>query len=234
MYNLDMDENKSFGNSRNPRFGLIALIVVVIIVAVVGFAVVNRINKVTGEMLSPVQSLGTQAAKVLNPTPTVIPEPVTIIHNIQALARLETIQYTMEKVITAESGHPELLEFLFGDKLLLIAHGEVIAGIDMSRVEVEDLVLKNGVLYVTLPAAEIFVAELDNDKTHVYDRDTGLLTQGNVDLETLARQAAEESILEAALDDGILVQAEINAEHYLIRLFKALGYPDVVIEFAAE
>ncbi|MBN2044980.1 MAG: DUF4230 domain-containing protein [Anaerolineales bacterium] len=229
-----MNKKNSIENAGGPRWGIIALIAIVVIVALASLAVVNRVNKVTGELLSPVQSLGTQAAKVLNPTPTVIPDPVTIIHNIQALARLETIQYTMEKVITAESGHAEALEFLFGDKLLLIAYGEVIAGIDMSKVEVEDLVLKNGVLYATLPSAEIFVAELDNEKTNVYDRDTGLFSQGNIDLETIARQAAEDAILEAALDDGILVQAEINAEHYLSRLFKALGYPDVVFEFADE
>jgi hypothetical protein len=229
-----MNEYNSSENRNAPRLGLFVLIGVIVTLIIVGVLVVSAVNKATGKLLSPVESLSTQAAKVLNPTPTVIPDPVTIIHNIQALARLETIQYTLEKVITAESGHPDMLEFLFGDKLLLIAHGEVIAGIDMAKVEVEDLELKNGVLYVTLPAAEIFVAELDNDKTHVYDRDTGLLSQGNVDLETLARQAAEESILEAALDDGILVQAEINAEHYLTRLFRALGYPDVVFEFDSE
>ena len=58
--------------------------------------------------------------------------------------------------------------------------------------------------------------------------------KGNIDLESIARQAAEEAVLNAALDDGILVQAEINAEHYLIRLFDALGFPDVVFEFAEK
>ena len=226
-----MEENNFSDNKQEPRWGLIALAAIVLIVAWVGISVVSRVNQVTGELVSPVQSLSTQAAKVLNPTPTVIADPVTIIHNIQALSRMETIQYTMEKVVTADTGQPGTLDFLFGDKLILIAHGEVIAGIDMAKIEAEDLELKNGVLYVNMPAAEIFVATLDNDKTYVYDRETGLLTHGNIDLETLARQTAEESILEAALDDGILDQAEINAEHYLIRLFKALGYPDVVLEF---
>ncbi len=161
-------------------------------------------------------------------------DPEAVVTQIQALARLETIQYTIEKVITADSGHPDALGFLFGDKLILVAHGEVIAGVDLAKIEAKDLDMKDEVLYVTLPGAEIFVAELDNDKTHIYDRDTGLFTHGNVDLETIARQAAEEAILNVALDDGILVQAEINAEHYLIRLFDALGYSDVVFEFSDE
>ena len=58
-------------------------------------------------------SLGTQVAQVLHPTPTVLPDPITIIHEVRSLARLETIQYTVEKVITAETGQGTF-DFLFG------------------------------------------------------------------------------------------------------------------------
>lgn len=211
---------------------LIAWVVIVVIIAWAAFTVVQNVRQTTGELVSPVNALGTQAALVLNPTPTVIPDPATIIHQIQALARLETVHYTLEKVITAESGAGTSLDFLFADKLLFVAYGQVIAGIDLMEVTEEDLVLRNGVLFVTLPPAEVFISSLDNEKSYVYDRETGLLTRGNIDLESLARQAAEDAILEAALEDGILDQAEINAEHYLLRLFRALGYTDVVIEFA--
>ena len=76
--------------------------------------------------------------------------------------------------------------------------------------------------------AEVFVASLDNDKSYVYDRETGLLTKGNVDLETEARAAAENVILNAAIEDGILVQAQLNGENYLITLFQNLGFEDVI------
>ena len=62
----------------------------------------------------------------------------------------------------------------------------------------------------------------------MYDRDTGLLTQGQVDLETLARQSAEDEIRKAALEDGILLQAQRNAEAYLIKFFSALGFTTVI------
>jgi hypothetical protein len=139
----------------------------------------------------------------------------------------------MEKVITAETGSGDL-SFLFGDKLLLVAHGKVIAGIDLEKLDEDDLVLRNGILYVTLPMVEVFTATLDNDKSYVYDRETGLFTKGNLNLETLARQSAEEAILAAALEDGILEQAQTNAENYLVRLFRSLGYPDAVLEFKDE
>jgi hypothetical protein len=173
------------------------------------------------------EGLQTQVSELLNPTPTIIPDPVTYINEVRALARLETIQYSIEKVITAEIGQGTF-GFLFGDRVLFVAHGVVIAGIDMEKIGPEQLRLENGVLYVTLPPSEIFVATLDNQKSYVYDRDTGILSQGVQDLETLARQTAEDEIRRAALEDGILQQAQVNAENYLFRFFQALGYNNVI------
>ncbi len=174
-------------------------------------------------------SMQTQVSQLLNPTPTIIPDPVTYINEIRAIARLETIQYSIEKVITAETGQGTF-GFAFGDKLLFVAHGIVIAGIDMEKLQPGDMRMDNGVLYVRLPPTEIFVATLDNDKSYVYDRETGLLTKGSIDLETLARQSAEDEIRKAALEDGILTQGQTNAENYLLKFFTALGYKTVLFE----
>lgn len=178
-------------------------------------------------------NLSTQVSQALNPTPTVVPDPVTIISEVRTLARLETIHYSVEKVITAEVGQGTFGS-LFGDRLLFIAHGVVIAGVDMSKIGPEDLWLEGDVLYVRLPYPEIFIATLDNEKSYVYDRDTGLLTHGDINLETTARRAAEEEIGKAALQDGILEQAGVNAENYMYRLLRDLGYPDVIFEQAEQ
>jgi hypothetical protein len=175
------------------------------------------------------QALQTQVAQLMNPTPTIIPDPVTYINEIRALARLETIQYSVEKVITAEIGQGSF-SFLYGDRLLFVAHGVVIAGIDMEKLQPGDMRLDNGVLFVRLPPAEVFIATLDNQKSYVYDRNTGIFTKGTVDLETLARQTAEDEIRKAALEDGILQQAQRNAEAYLLRFFNALGYKTVIFQ----
>ena len=177
--------------------------------------------------LKPVGALSTQVSQVLHPTPTVLPDPVTVIHSVRSLARLETVQYTVEKVVTAEEGQNQL-GFLFGDRLLFVAHGVVIAGVDLEKLQPQDLWTQDGVLYVRLPTPEIFVATLDNQKSYVYDRDTGLLTHGDVQLETAARRTAEREIRQAALDDGILVTARRNAEAYLARLLRSLGFPEVI------
>jgi hypothetical protein len=173
------------------------------------------------------QALQTQVSNLLNPTPTIIPDPVTYINEVRALARLETIQYSVEKVITGETGGGTF-QTLFGDKILFVGHGTVIAGIDMQKLQPEDMRFENGVLTVKLPPAEVFIATLDNEKSYVYDRDTGLLAKPDVNLETLVRQNAEQEILKAALEDGILEQAQLNAEAYLFKFFAALGYPNTI------
>jgi hypothetical protein len=98
----------------------------------------------------------------------------------------------------------------------------------MAKLGADDLLVQNEVLYVRLPAPEIFIAALDNEKSYVYDRDTGLLTKGDVNLETSARRVAEQEIAKAALEDGALDLAKQNAESYLYRLFVQMGYPEVI------
>jgi hypothetical protein len=171
-------------------------------------------------------SLGTEVARILNPTPTVIPDPITIVNQVRSLARLETIEYTLEKVITAET-RQDIFAPLFGDRLLFVAHGNVIAGVDLAKMRPDDMWLEDGVLVVRLPQAEVFVATLDNDASYVYDRETGLLTKGEINLETLARQTAEDEIEKAALEDGILDQAQTNAEVFLQQFLFSLGFDQI-------
>jgi hypothetical protein len=221
-------------NNNNNLRGWVLTVGILLIVFLAAIAVVSIVRQSIQQAQQAIQpvnditsNLGTQVAIVLNPTPTVLPDPVTVIYQVRTLARLETIQYSVEKVITAETGQGVFAP-LFGDKLLFVAHGVVIAGVDMMKIGPEDLWLENGVLYVRLPEPEIFIATLDNDKSYVYDRETGILTHGDVNLETTARQAAEEEIESAALEDGILEQARINAEAYLYRLLRDLGYDEVI------
>jgi hypothetical protein len=216
-----MDNNK----------GWVLVIGILLVVTVSAFSMVWLIYSSVQRTVEPVQSVGsdlsTRIAEMLNPTPTILPNPITIIRDVRGLARLETIQYTIEKVITAESGQGPL-GILFGDKLIFVAHGQVIAGVDLSKMDTDDLEVKDGVIYVRLPDPEIFVVDIDNEKSYVYDRETGLLTKGQINLESNARLAAEREIEKAAYEDGALDLARQNAEVFMDRLFRDLGYLDVI------
>ena len=211
------------------RIILIGLIILVLVLA--GFGMVFAFRELTSSVVDPIHransDIRTQVAQVLNPTTTIMPDPITIVNEIKPLARLETIQYTVEKVITAETGQ-EILGELFGDRLIFIAHGVVIAGVDLSKLDREDIVITSGLVEIDLPDPEIFIATLDNQASRVYDRQTGLFRQGDPDLETLARQAAEKEIYQSAVEDGILQKANDNAEVFLERLLDDLGFDEVI------
>lgn len=209
-------------------------VLIIAVVLVAAYFIVQTVRESAVAATAPFQqvnqanqALQTQVSNLLNPTPTIIPDPVTYINEVRALARLETIQYSIEKVITGETGGGTF-QSLFGDKILFVGHGTVIAGIDMEKLQPENMRFENGVLTVRLPPAEVFIATLDNEKSYVYDRETGILAKPDVNLETLVRQRAEEEILKAAIEDGILEQAQVNAEAYLFKFFAALGYPNTI------
>lgn len=207
---------------------------VLLIAGITGYYVIRTVERITSPVTSLSSSVETQLAQLLNPSPTVLPDPVTVVREVRSLQRLETIQYSVEKVITAQTGQGPL-GFLFGDRLLLVAHGIVIAGVDLGKIEPNDIWTDElGRLYINLPPAELFIVTLDNEQSYVYDRDTGLFTRGELTLETTARRAAEVEIEAAVLEDGILEQARTNAENYLYRLLRSLGFADVIFAEAGD
>ena len=153
----------------------------------------------------------------------------TVIRQVRALQRLETVSYTTDKILSGERENPVLPNFLAGDRLLLIAHGEVIAGMDLSKLQPNDVEVHGTSIAVRLPQAEIFSARLDNAKTRVYSRDTGLFSSPDPYLEGEVRAEAERQIQAAALDDGILKTAQANARQTINSMLLSLGFTKVEI-----
>src|SRR5216683_2484418 len=63
----------------------------------------------------------------------------TVVDRIQRLQRLETVVYTMDKIVSGAKENPVLPNFLAGDRLLMLVHGEVVAGIDFSNLKPDDV-----------------------------------------------------------------------------------------------
>jgi hypothetical protein len=219
---------------KNNGFNLILLIVlfagVYFIVTTVRDAV-NQTAQNANSALQPLseanQAMQTQVAQLMHPTPTIIPDPVTYITQIRALARLETIQYSVSQVVTGESNQGTF-GFLFGTKILVQIHGTVIAGIDMGKIGPEHMRYDGGVLYVTLPPAEVLSYSLDESKTEVFNVQDGLFVSIDPNLVIDVLQGGREKILSVAMEDGILTQAQVNAEAFLIKFFAALGFPNTI------
>jgi hypothetical protein len=153
----------------------------------------------------------------------------TVIKELRALNRLETSSFTIEKVIDAGTTGGQLQQLFFGDRLLLIAHGEVVAGFDLTALTNENIETEHRTVRITLPAPHILYSRLDSDETRVYDRHSGLLTKGDKDLEAKARSEAEQQLRQAACQGNILNEASKNGRMQLTALFKSLGFETVVI-----
>jgi hypothetical protein len=151
----------------------------------------------------------------------------TVVRQIQQLQRLETVRYTMDKIISGERDSEYLPKFLVSDRLLLFVHGEVIGGVDFNKLQPHDVSVRGSTVTVRLPSPEILVTRVDNAKTRVYSRDTGLFSSPDPNLESEVREEAERQLLQAAEQDGILKTAEENARSALITILKGLGFDRV-------
>jgi hypothetical protein len=154
----------------------------------------------------------------------------TVVDRIQRLQRLETVVYTADKVVTGEKENPIFPDFLAGDRLLMLVHGEVVAGIDFTNLKPGDVRVEGRMVRLRLPSSQVFSTRLDSAKTRVYSRQTGLLVPTDPDLETRVRQEAEHQLQEAALADGILQTAQQNAASTISSLLQGLGFEKVEFE----
>ncbi len=151
----------------------------------------------------------------------------TVVDRIQRLQRLETVVYTMDKLVTGAKENPIFPDFLAGDRLLMMVHGEVVAGIDFSNLKPGDVRVNGKQIRLHLPAAQVFSTRIDSAKTRVYSRQTGLLVSTDPNLETQVRQEAERQLQDAALSDGILRNAQQNATLTVSSLLQGLGFEKI-------
>lgn len=172
---------------------------------------------------------GTISSWLQRTTQTDLTQP-TVVDRIQKLQRLETIVYTMDKIVTGEKQSTILPDFLAGDRLLLMVHGEVIAGIDFEALKPEDVQANGKKIRLHIPEAQLLVTRLDSSKTRVYSRQMGLLVPTDPNLESQVRDSAERELRRSALADGILKKAQQNAQSTLASLMQSMGFQDVQFE----
>src|SRR3954452_750256 len=151
----------------------------------------------------------------------------TVVRQIQKLQRLETVSYTMDKIISGERGNAYLPKLLAGDSLLLMVHGEVVGGVNLANLGPADVAVHSRNISISLPKAEVFSTRIDNARTRVYSRDTGLFSSPDPNLESEVRQEAERQLQQAALQDGILQAADQNARNTITSMLQGLGFAQV-------
>ena len=118
----------------------------------------------------------------------------TVVQHIQQLQRLETVVYNMEKIVSGGQDNKYLPRMLAGDRILLIVHGEVTAGVDLGALDPSQLSIDGKSVAIRLPEATVFSTRLDNARTRVYTRETGLFSSPDPELESDVRRESERQL----------------------------------------
>lgn len=211
--------------------GLVIGGVAILAIIVLALFFSTQVEHLTDLIPAPFGNIGSMPEVLASPTPTLRTDAAAVVRRVQQLQRLEVTSYTIEKVIEAGVDGNAFQNLLFGDHLLLIAHGTVVAGLDLSTIAIDDVTVSEDGTSITiqLPPVQVFNITLDNSKTRVYDRQQGLLAPTNKDLETLARQAAEDEIVKAACEDGLMQRATNDGQHAIEKLFGLLEFEQVEV-----
>ncbi len=217
---MSADDEPERSTRMGPALRGAAIVLFVIVSSCIGGALVKWVALV----MSPPAD---EPAEVLEVRPT-----PSVVIAVRDLARLETTSFHVERVIDMTSRQRRLFGLLSTqDSILLVAAADVVAGVDLSGVRDEDVVIDGERVTITVPEPEIFTTALDHERTYVHRRDTDLLARRSVDLETRARREAERTLREAAVEAGIHDRARRGAERAIGSLVHSLGYGEVEVRF---
>lgn len=203
----------------NPtaRKFLLVLLIVIVVTFTAGY-VVWRMTR------NAVENVVTRA---ITPTERTV-DLAAVVSQVRSLNRLETASMRVMHVSTTTQTYELVPDALAGDELTLLAVGDVIAGVDLSLLNRDDVWRQpDGTVVLRLPAAQILVTRVDNRQSRVINRKTGLLRRADVNLESRARQRAEAEIRNEAMRKGILNMATENAQAKLADFLHTLGFQKV-------
>jgi len=169
----------------------------------------------------------TFVTEVLTPQERVV-DLTTLVTQVRELNRLETAAMRVMHIGKVTQSYKMVPNAIAGDELTFLAEGEVIAGIDLAQLKPQDVWRSpDGTVNVRLPQAQVLVTRVDNAKSRVLNRSTGVLRRQDVDLETRARQHAEKNIHDEAVKRGVLKMASDNGEKKLADFLHAAGIQKV-------
>lgn len=160
--------------------------------------------------------------------------PTMVVNQIQGVSDLTTAVFTMEAIVPTQQDRKLGNVTLGTTRLLYIAQGEVRAGVDLSAMTAEDIVVNEETdsVVVKIPSAEILNHNLNVKQSQVYEYNRGFLNLGPdvaPQLQTLAQQKTLDKVLSAACEQGILDQARDRAQLTIQELLTASGYSKVKV-----
>jgi hypothetical protein len=164
---------------------------------------------------------------ILNPP--IVTTAQIVLERISGLSQLTSVKYNYSSLVTSQRDMPDVLQFLYGNKLVMVAVGHISAGIDLSQLTAQSVTQETGVLRVQLPPPALQECFLNEQLSYVISQDTGVFAQELPELSSEARRYALAQFRDNALNEGILNEANTQAQTVLTELLRATA-GDVRVE----
>ena len=202
-------------------FALLALSLIALVIAV-------------GALLNALPSLNPFGSETVDRT-----QPA-VLQSIEPLSQFRAATANLEVIVELERDSNVLPAFISGEKVLFVAAGRVDAGVDFTDVGADSIqVSDDGTeVTITLPAARLYEARVDPERSRVYDRDRGLVDRLQSVFEDSPTEdrslfvLSERRLQEAAqADPELLRTAERNTRSMLVGLLRGLGFERVTVNF---
>ncbi len=210
--------------------GCLALIVALLAAALfaTGTTISNFVNGLGG--IFQVNGFGVQQTKAF-----VIPE----VEPFTNLSALTTITYNYANAVTVSTDMPPAIQALYGNSQVLVAVGSIEAGVDLGGLTRDDLTYDatQNTLTISLPGARITNCYLNDQKTYVAERVSGLFAADSTVLDTESRRYALQQFLTIAQEGNILLDAQSRAATIVQEFGQALvgtGGQDVKVAIVSE
>ncbi|MDQ5834768.1 MAG: DUF4230 domain-containing protein [Actinomycetota bacterium] len=164
-----------------------------------------------------------------------------VLKSIERLSEYRAASAQLQVIVDVEEDADYLPSFILGEKTLLVAGGNVDAGVDFRGLDKDALRVSEDrrTVSITLPQPTLSEAELDLERTRVFDSDRGLLDRvgdafsDNPSEERALLLLAEDKLeAAAATDAGVMSAARENTRAMLEGLMRGLGFTRVTVRFA--
>ncbi len=170
------------------------------------------------------------------PPPRIITLPE--IARMKQLAQLTTIRFNYANVVSSQTEMPSLLAGLYGESLVMVAVGHVEAGINFDALTEADLSYNEttNTLTMRLPSPVLLNCFLNENQSYIVERSSGIFAAPSPVLDTSSRRFAVAQFRDKALEDGILAQAQAEADivmNEFLTLFMAPSNSQIILTFAA-
>jgi CHASE2 domain-containing sensor protein len=181
-----------------------------------------------------------RAIPSLNPfaTETIDRSQPAVLRSIEKLSEYRAATANLDVIVDVEEDAEYLPSFIKGTKVLFVAGGTVDAFVSFEAPQVrvdED----RRTATITLPPPRLSEAQIDLERSRVYDRDRGLFDRvesvfedsptSDQELIALAQEKLETA---AAADRSLGTAAERNTRQMLEGLLTGLGFDAVTVRFA--